>query len=72
MPYFHTIDGHWRFNGDPSDLARSRASANQCHQFHADDEDEQVDDVERSCVNCAYRRWHQSGFDCLKPTLDRG
>ncbi|USD37376.1 hypothetical protein [Ferrimonas sp. SCSIO 43195] len=45
----------------------SRMAARECRWFIADDEDEQVDDTLRSCVNCAYRRWLQEGYHCVHP-----
>lgn len=44
-------------------LARQAAQA--CAQFALDDEDEQIDDVPRSCYNCQYRRWAAESFECL-------
>ncbi|SDI36364.1 hypothetical protein SAMN04488540_101199 [Ferrimonas sediminum] len=46
---------------------QSRMTARECRWFIADDEDEQVDDTLRSCVNCAYRRWLQQGYRCVHP-----
>jgi hypothetical protein len=49
-----------------SDYASSREAANNCNYFKADDEDEQVDSVLKSCYNCIYRRWKSTSFQCMK------
>ncbi|BDY06841.1 hypothetical protein [Ferrimonas sp. YFM] len=51
------------------ELDTSRFRAQQCRRFQPDDEDEQVDDQLRSCVNCAYRRWLASGYLCCHPKI---
>jgi len=58
-------DGNWVFVSGNNVAAEARAQALQCCYFVEDDEDEQVDDVLRSCYNCGYRRWTSSSFQCL-------
>jgi hypothetical protein len=41
-------------------------AAEKCIEFFADDEDEHVSDIFRSCYNCRYRRWIRDTFVCLK------
>ncbi len=54
----------WQLPQANDDYQVSRTIAASCPSFMADDEDEQVDDVVRSCVNCAYRRWLIDAIEC--------
>ncbi|WP_037470473.1 hypothetical protein [Shewanella waksmanii] len=65
MSQFIKIDSRWCADFG-NDLSASRDIAACCHYFDADDEDEQVDDVAISCVNCAFRRWLAQGVECMK------
>ncbi|KFZ37590.1 hypothetical protein HR45_09195 [Shewanella mangrovi] len=62
---FSLIDGRWLFNGGRNDQQKVRLQAENCPRFQEDDEDEQVDDVVRSCYNCAFRRWSPHSFACM-------
>ncbi|KIO37774.1 MULTISPECIES: hypothetical protein [unclassified Shewanella] len=61
---FEQTDGRWQLTLDGEEYGASRQLAAQCGGFIADDEDEQVDDIERSCVNCARRRWLIDAIEC--------
>ncbi|QHD53040.1 hypothetical protein [Shewanella algae] len=65
--WFELKQGKRLFLGDSSNLQAAREVAGQCVCFAEDDEDEQIDDVTRSCYNCQYRRWLSEGFQCLGP-----
>ncbi len=54
----------WLLSLESDDYHVSRAIAATCPSFIGDDEDEQVDDIVRSCVNCAYRRWLVNAIEC--------
>ncbi|TKB56119.1 hypothetical protein [Ferrimonas aestuarii] len=45
----------------------ARAQGKMCTLYMDDDEDEQVDEAPRSCLNCGYRRWLATGFRCVYP-----
>ncbi|QSX33811.1 hypothetical protein JYB87_00725 [Shewanella avicenniae] len=62
--HFAYFDGQWVFNGGREDLDTAREQAAICPRFQEDDEDEQVDDVRKSCYNCAFRRWSPDSFSC--------
>ncbi|MCG9756154.1 hypothetical protein L1D40_13140 [Shewanella insulae] len=61
---FELRQGRWQLTLDGEDYGTSRQLAAKCGGFIADDEDEQVDDIERSCVNCARRRWLIGAIEC--------
>ena len=61
---FEQTDGRWQLTIDGEEYGASRQLAALCTGFIADDEDEQVDDIERSCVNCARRRWLVDAIEC--------
>ncbi|QIZ75428.1 hypothetical protein [Ferrimonas lipolytica] len=67
MKQFVDDNGKWLFSGNRDDLQLSRMVAKACESFAEDDEDEQIDDITRSCFNCAYRRWSVDSFHCLAP-----
>jgi len=58
------LPGRWRFRFSTENVIQSREAALSCPVFMADDEDEMVDDVLLSCVNCMRRRWLIDGFEC--------
>ncbi|MGL5358695.1 MAG: hypothetical protein ACRDBI_03115 [Shewanella sp.] len=58
-------DGRWLFREGLGHYGAARAAAKACNRFIPDDEDEQIDDVLRSCYNCQYRRWMAQGVECL-------
>jgi hypothetical protein len=62
---FSNQHGNWVFIAGKEAADEARTQALQCRYFAEDDEDEQVDDVPRSCYNCAYRRWTSTSFQCL-------
>lgn len=62
--FFECRGGCWWYRHGAS-LTEARLAAGACQGFVPDDEDEQVDDVPLSCVNCAWRRWEQGSFQCL-------
>ncbi|MCL1043377.1 MULTISPECIES: hypothetical protein [Shewanella] len=61
---FVLSQGRWLLAIEGEDYRLARQQANQCDGFIDDDEDEQVDDIERSCVNCARRRWLVDAIEC--------
>ncbi|MCG9697949.1 hypothetical protein [Shewanella sp. Isolate11] len=61
---FQLKQQRWLLTIVAEDYRASRSIAANCPHFVGDDEDEQVDDVTRSCVNCAYRRWLTDGIEC--------
>ncbi|QYJ93665.1 hypothetical protein [Shewanella spartinae] len=61
---FELRQGRWQLTLAEEDYSTSRQLAAGCDGFIADDEDEQVDDIERSCVNCARRRWLIDAIEC--------
>lgn len=44
--------------------AAAACAALDCLRFTADVDEELVDDDERSCYNCRYRRWNALSFTC--------
>ena len=64
MTCFTILDGKKQFNFGIDNYPQSRIAANICSFFVEDDEDEQIDNVVRSCYNCAYRRWLINSFEC--------
>ncbi|QYJ86057.1 hypothetical protein K0I73_18200 [Shewanella mesophila] len=62
--WFSFRDQRWQLPVEDDDYYLSRQAAKSCASFIADDEDEQVDDVELSCVNCANRRWLINAIEC--------
>ncbi|MDF0534625.1 hypothetical protein PY479_10110 [Shewanella sp. A32] len=67
---FELQEDRWVFRAGRENVTAARAQAANCQAFAEDDEDEQIDDVVRSCHNCVFRRWTPSSFQCLaiKPT----
>ncbi|WP_394229772.1 hypothetical protein [Shewanella colwelliana] len=61
---FRLVADVWQLNIIDDDYWQARLVASRCIQFCADDEDEQVDDTLRSCVNCTRRRWLVNGITC--------
>ena len=61
---FSFTDQRWQLSVEDDDYRLSRMAAKSCRTFIPDDEDEQVDDVESSCVNCANRRWLVNAIEC--------
>ena len=49
-----------------NDFDKARQSSENCKNFSLDDEIEWVDDVEKSCYNCRYRKWTEDSFSCMK------
>jgi len=49
------------------DWSQGHAIAMTCVSFQQDVEEECVADEIISCYNCRYRRWTQSGIQCMKP-----
>ncbi|WP_025822917.1 hypothetical protein [Shewanella marina] len=64
MTWFTLIDDKKLFNFGIDDYPQARDAAQSCLYFIEDDEDEQIDNVVRSCYNCAYRRWLINSFEC--------
>lgn len=62
--YFSLHQGRWQLAVEGDNYQAARHIAAQCQHFIADDEDEQVDDQLRSCVNCARRRWLVGAIEC--------
>jgi len=48
------------------DWVLGHATASECLHFRQDVEEEWVAEELISCYNCRYRRWTQTGIQCLK------
>lgn len=62
--WFSFKDQRWQLPIEDDNYNVSRVAAKSCVSFIPDDEDEQVDDVACSCVNCANRRWLVNAIEC--------
>lgn len=52
------------FGKERSDYARMAAA--DCVLFYLDCEEECLEDEDKTCYNCRYRRWTAESFECLK------
>lgn len=52
---------------NPDDWRQGHTTAQTCLQFQQDVEEEWVAEEMISCYNCRYRRWEQTGIQCMKP-----
>lgn len=62
---FELTGGKAVFSFGRNDEEKACLAAEKCAFFRADCEDETESD-ERSCYNCAYRRWTAESFQCVK------
>jgi len=63
------IDGITHFCGDlenEADFKMSCLIGQACPSFIVDVEDEIYSEEERTCTNCRFRRWTNTGFSCYK------
>ena len=52
------------------DWNQGHATALACSQFKQDVEEEWVAEELISCYNCRYRRWTQTGIQCMKAAME--